>query len=331
MKSGWLAAVAVMTACVPVGFSTEESGLHMSDVSMSADGYLGLTFDYTEDLVGSVWAVYVCDVTDVGALGSWERLGESLVLGHDLQTTWEDGTEVRECTARLYLLRRVVDADHGHAPEALVLRARAAPDAQDVVQVDVLDPDEVARLFAVGFDSSEGFTPGSLDEQHHWTCVGEVVIQQDRVKAGDQAVVLRGKEARMTRKVISEGGTKATIEMSVYIDSKAGLQTTGITMPKRTSASISFHPKRGFFAYDGNGEGGGAWKLVPDSLFLDQWVQVVIENDYEAKTWDITIQDQGRLVGLGFRNNDLEHIEEINLYAGNNKEMLIDSIRVVEE
>ncbi len=324
--------LALVAAAAPAGDGASPQ-LGIATAEISADGQFGLTLEFDASLAGSVWDVYSSDAEDQDTEAWNWRLAESgLTLDETGRQTWIDIGQggrlpVADVPLRFYLIRKRTVAG-GAPPSVLVIRTVSEPvpgAAEYRVEVSTLDADQAAALFATRFDADEGFVPGALHEQVGWTASGDVMVDPSAPHAGDHSVRLRGENSRM-RRAVTVAGDVVRIEMSLYVSSTSGVQRAEAELPPRVSSSIAFHPRIGFYAFDGDGVGGGRWIVVPDSAHVDQWVRVVVENDYRAKQWSIVVQDGEPLTGLGFRNAELEALEEINFYSGNNREMLVDSI-----
>ena len=309
------------------------SQLGIASAEITGDRQFGLTLEFNALLAGSVWDVYSSDAEDHDTEAWNWRLAESgLTLDDTGRQTWIDAGQggrlpVADVPLRFYLLRKRTVAGEA-PPPVLVIRTVSEPlpgAAEYRVEVSTLDAEHAAALFATRFDADEGFVPGALHKQVGWTATGDVMVDPSAPHAGDHAVRLRGENSRM-RRFVTVAGDGVRIEMSIYVSSTSGVQRAEAELPPRVSSSIAFHPRIGFYAFDGDGVGGGRWVVVPDSRHVDQWVRVVVENNYSTKQWSIVVQDGEPLTGLGFRNAELAGLEEINFYSGNNREMLVDSI-----
>ena len=93
-------------------------------------------------------------------------------------------------------------------------------------------------------------------------------------------------------------------------------------------------------AFDGSGNGGGDWVVVPNSLLSDQWIEVRIATFYSLSgapdhTWRIKVfDDTGILVGtlsdLGFKDNDVDRTGSLHFDNGADNGHYLDEITIQE-
>jgi hypothetical protein len=96
------------------------------------------------------------------------------------------------------------------------------------------------------------------------------------------------------------------------------LQTLGSVseplVPTGKASSIVFcNASNGIWALDGNGNGGGSYVSVLDPLPTGQFVRVSIRQDFSANEYDVWIDGTPLAAGLGFKDDDVEQINTVEL------------------
>ena len=104
-------------------------------------------------------------------------------------------------------------------------------------------------------------------------------------------------------------------------------------LPDTASTLLCFDPTRGLMAFDGDGGGNGEWKLVSDSLLIDQWVEITVILNYSRsgfaeKTWGVSIAGHGSLTGLGFKNNSVGKLNGIRIKGDAENPNYLDNLNI---
>lgn len=287
-------------------------------------GALELRLACPESLHGTAWQIYGCEpgAGDQGSL--WRPLGSPVTLSENEQRV---AVPESDESVSFYLLRR---ADGSGMVEAQVMRLSRvpAPDGNAaLIRIEMLNAEQTHVLFETRFETAEGYRLGALSQKAGWSVFGEVVVATAPNSDG-QSIRLSGPAARLSR-VLETGESTVRVEYALYVSSTGVVKAASQPeRPPKRSSSIGYHPSHGFLAFDGDGNGGGRWVLVPDSKFFDQWVRVAFDLDYGTKAWSIAINDDVLLEGLGFRDAELESFREMHVYPGDGYEMFVDDVRV---
>lgn len=176
--------------------------------------------------------------------------------------------------------------------------------------------DNGVLLYSTGFEPSpaENYVLGALNGQDNWTA-NEPVMVQNQVKLEEQAVGVNGFDVEISRQFTSSA--EAVKNTFNFYFSSTGVFPPA-NLPETASTLLCFDPSRGLMAFDGDGSGNGEWELVPDSLLIDQWVEITVTLNYSRaefseKTWGVSIAGHGSLTGLGFKNNSVDKLNSIQI------------------
>lgn len=162
------------------------------------------------------------------------------------------------------------------------------------------------------------FTVGNLDGQDEWKNLSDPE-NAAFVQAETPEVVFRGSQSLVIEPASVIGrDLSAPSEQVVYVDGfyrgptvEAAPDPIQITEPG--SALILFHKTDGIMALDGDGLGDGDWTASGVPVSNDSLQRITIRQDYTSSTWDLYIDGELRLSGLGFKNNTVATLSGINI------------------
>lgn len=168
--------------------------------------------------------------------------------------------------------------------------------------------------YTTDFESSEGYTLGSLQGQNTWQVPqGAANVVNTAAFSGTQSVSLL---ASTPPTVVSQSFSQFTGQQIIFVDFYAKPTanadvTQGTIIDAGTSrAGFATVASSGtIYAFDGDGTGGGSWVATTASVPIDQfgqsqnWIRFTFRQDYSAKLWSLYVN--GALVdyNLGFRDN----------------------------
>ena len=193
--------------------------------------------------------------------------------------------------------------------------------------------------FATGFESTEGYSLGSLAAQNGWTVPqGSAVITNDTAYAGTFSVGL----------LTSSGPTKISHDFAAfsggtvtYVDfwarpSVAYVRTDSTTVSADGSifSLVRLDSSGHLVVFDGDGSGGGRWVSTGRSVALNRsgqastWVRFTVRQDYSTKKWDLWIDDQLALVDLGLKDNTQTYLSQFSVLSSGLATGYLDNLAI---
>lgn len=163
--------------------------------------------------------------------------------------------------------------------------------------------------YSSGFEQPT-FTVGPLP-QDGWTAVaGAPAIQNSVVFEGSQSL-----------EVPSGGATEKTFTTSagqtLWLDGRTRVTpedgAPDPTLLRDGSTFLFFDSTLGILGLDGDGSGSGTWLQTGVNPAAGTWVRITIKMDFTAKDWDIYIDENLELSGLGFRNNTIDRLNGFSI------------------
>jgi len=151
---------------------------------------------------------------------------------------------------------------------------------------------------------------------------------------GDTAVAA-GTSPTELRYVLSAAGAS-----TVWVDFRARYQPPRFGMPgghPSTNAIAPWQPS--FFAvnsegqvvaYDGDGNGGGAWVVAPDVTIagMNGYDRFTIKQDYSQREWDLYVNEVKVLDDLGFSRPGIAEFSCFSFHSGWGGMSYLDTVRV---
>lgn len=211
----------------------------------------------------------------------------------------------------------------------------------DWVRVDVSAYDQGAELWKcrvdgmydferleTGFEVSEGFSPGILDGQGGFSATQGVEVSSSNPAAGSLGVRLADYGDEFSASYPGHHSPHAEVAMEVHIDSEAEFLDDPSLFPENVATVVTFDPARGLIAWDGDGEGGGAWATAAGTLGLaNQYVELRVQIDYEEQTWRLLVDGVEKLTGLGLHQTT-DALSQVGLGNRNRRELVADGYRM---
>jgi chitodextrinase/alpha-tubulin suppressor-like RCC1 family protein len=169
--------------------------------------------------------------------------------------------------------------------------------------------------YTTDFESSEGYTLGSLNGQFGWAVTsGTATVVDANAASGTQSVALEaGPTAAQVNQEFGSGSPNPSI---VFVDFMAqpatGADPSTSTMFDVDAARVAFVQNGAIGqmqVLNGDGEGAGVWQPVGPALPLDasgiatSWHRLTLRLDYTMQTWDFYVDGAMVACDLGFRLN----------------------------
>ena len=162
------------------------------------------------------------------------------------------------------------------------------------------------------------FSVGNLDGQGGWENVSDPA-GAGSIQSSENSGIQSGTQSLMIEAASVVGRTfAATSEQIIYVDGYYRGPTVDF-IPDATqmedpgSSLILFHVSNGIMGLDGDGLGGGDWTLSGIPVSSDTLQRITIRQDYSTQTWDLYVDGQKVLEGLGFKNNTVTRLSGINI------------------
>lgn len=165
--------------------------------------------------------------------------------------------------------------------------------------------------YSTGFESAEGFSAGSysaestIDSGGVWTVeTGTAEVITSVVREGQQSLmVTAGGSVDADAQAIT-GDSNSVMWLQGYYQAMPQSEDPDlaeITQP--SSALMYFNDTEGIMVYDGS---QSDWVSVQSSVVADQWYLITIRLDFNSQTWDIFVDNQLKMTGIGFKDQVTE-------------------------
>lgn len=164
--------------------------------------------------------------------------------------------------------------------------------------------------YATGFESADGFSPGPLHGQQGWMAEGGAEVEQSHARSGDQTLAVGSDTVR--HNFVGSADSYA-IDCWIYLSGQSAFPPSGNDYPVLASTMIGFDPAQGIMALDGDGNGGGEWVAAPGTLLINTWAKIRIEQDYTTSIWNLWVNDDLKMTGLGFRHDMLDRLHGVTV------------------
>ncbi len=206
--------------------------------------------------------------------------------------------------------------------------------------------------YVTDFEADEEYVPGSLDAQHGWSVTaGAAQVVTTDAAHGEQSVALAaGATAATVDREFGPGESNPTVVfIDLFAKPAAGAEASSGPLFDLDNARLGFVFNDGsgrYTALDGDGLGGGTWKIQDPVLPLDgnntalAWCRVTARLDYTARTWDFFLDgrlldaglkfrygESGRFGAISFRGDTVAATGLDDLYAGADNPLYLDSDR----
>lgn len=176
--------------------------------------------------------------------------------------------------------------------------------------------------YLTGFESSEGFSPGSLDGQGPWFVdAGTSTVQSTTTAHGSQAVRL---DPGAGIGVSITGAVGAVVWVDTFVRTSGTANPPDLGSMSARSSVVHFSSTSGIQALDGNGGGGGSF--VSTGVFPDgnAFRRITMRQDYSAREWDIWIDGELKASDLGFKDDSIDRLSGLRQYS--EQEAYLDSV-----
>lgn len=267
--------------------------------------------------------------------GTWVGSGMMIPAG-----TWFELAVVVDFAAKRWSCAvngKVALHEMGFHSDALVgfrsleLAANAQDTLVDELTTSASQPSPVGSqppLFDVpsglGFEPAEGYVTGDLAGQNGWAVdTGQAEVWTRTVHSGVQSARI-APGGQISHGIVS-GQPRATF--------RAFLQAAPSGPPDLPAigqaAVLYLDPVLGLTGLDGNGRGGGTWVGSGVSFAVGKWYEVILDLDFETKTWNCQVDGKTVLSGLHFQSDQVVALGTL-CAAANNGDTLLDEARFVD-
>ncbi len=168
--------------------------------------------------------------------------------------------------------------------------------------------------FVTGFETTDtpAYTTGNLDGQGtagSWTVLGgSVNVQTSVVSRGEQAVHANSGSAEVATSVSNN-----VVWTDFFIRTSGSANAPAI--PADSYSAVLFFDDTGQLqALDGDGSGGGSFTVITNLPGM-QFSRVSIRKDFAAKTYDVWVGGVEAATGYGFKNNDREQVNAVQIVS----------------
>ena len=172
--------------------------------------------------------------------------------------------------------------------------------------------------WAVGFETNEGYTAGTLQGQQGWNILeGSASIQTQVVSAGSQAAMLGGvggpEPSAIEHFFVGPTGVVVWTDMKIHV--VPGLLPSVGTNAWRIAAMIAVDNELNLAGYDG---GSARWVSATNSPALDpsQWLHLTVRKDYASRTWSLFRDGAPVLQNLGFADETVNQSSRLSIRGG---------------
>jgi len=234
-----------------------------------------------------------------------------------------------------------------------VLTATAQSGTQTTSISVNINPPPSSYIYTTDFEASEGYAPGSLDQQLGWgVAQGSASISSQDAFSRSQSVALA---AATTPAQIIQTFPATSGENIVYVDffAKPSAETdiTKSTIFDVGSARFAFllntntdgFPLGVLEVFNGDGQGGGQWvrpsfpessparNLNPIFGFNHQskyWIRLTARLDFTHKTWDLYQNGLMVAADLNFRDNSSTYLSSFTVTGDGHAATALDALSV---
>ncbi len=185
---------------------------------------------------------------------------------------------------------------------------------------NVLDSVRSATAFQDLNESFEDFELGNLPQRGWIDSMGDTTVTTGSAYSGQKS--LHVTEEAEADKLIYPGESD-----SVWFESrvKLGLLAADDTsLPSSPATAVLRFSNFGILAFDGNGSGGGEWRRFQVNQQSDTWLKIGIRLDYSSNLWELYVNGQKALEGLGFVDNSARRLHGMKFKG----EQLLDDVLV---
>ncbi|MBI2517439.1 MAG: hypothetical protein HYV95_11070 [Opitutae bacterium] len=193
---------------------------------------------------------------------------------------------------------------------------------------------------AIDFEIAEGFISGALNGQKGWSTSETVVLNSDSAWSGRMGVFLPASTTPVSvTKYFSKPDNQSIIFADFAASGKVAASAPEGLLFDLGGARVAM-VKNGtfaeFYAFNGNGVGGGTWRHVEYNyqVYLNadgtlQWTpEFGLRFDFLAKKWDLTVDGLVVAADLGLVDNAIGYLDRFTLYGNATEPGMLDVLRV---
>ena len=191
--------------------------------------------------------------------------------------------------------------------------------------------------YAVGFESADNFSTGSLGGQRGWILTqGSADVTTSTFQAGARSLVLSsGGTAAKVSQVFLESGAPNVTFLDLYIAPVAAGSASASMVVETESAKVGFQIAGGqgaIYSFDGVGSNtwvdSGARFPINGSNQSTNWLHLTIREDYVNKKWDVYLDGQLIDYDLAFSNTSEAFFRQLTFNGVTSANAYVDSLAV---
>jgi hypothetical protein len=178
--------------------------------------------------------------------------------------------------------------------------------------------------YTTGFETSDGFTLGSLHAQQGWVVpLGSASVSTTQAQSGSNGIKLNpGTQLADVKKYFSQSQNWAFVD--VYARPVAASTAVNSSLIDYGSSRIGFVTTSGqgaIYIYDGNGTGSGTWVDTNIRFAIDgsgqstQWIRLTVRHDYSAHKWDLYVNGVMADYDCGMVSNTATTFTDLNWWG----------------
>ncbi len=158
----------------------------------------------------------------------------------------------------------------------------------------------VAIIFSSSFESSEGFSPGDLNNQSSWLVdQGTATVSTQEASEGEQSVEVEESDPfTQIRLPLNSVQGEAILFIDLHVKPVAtSIEEANefVDLDGALAGFFKIDDQGEIYVLDGNGSGGGDWvatghqvSLTNDAL-ANNWIHLTFRQDFEDQLWDLYI------------------------------------------
>ena len=193
--------------------------------------------------------------------------------------------------------------------------------------------------YLAGFESSEGFSTGSVNGQRGWSLVqGSASVSSADASAGSNSLTLSsGGTAAIVQQGFLVSSSPSVIFIDLYAKPVAASAAANSSIIQTESAQIGFQLSGGqgeVYVFDGVGsntwDATGVFFPINGSNQASSWLRLTIRADYTNKKWDLYVNGVLADYDLAFLSNSETFFRKLALNGVTSATTYIDAIAAQE-
>ena len=196
--------------------------------------------------------------------------------------------------------------------------------------------------YITGFEPTDGFKDGNLDQQGGWTVdAGTATIERNSGREGSQGLTIQPStpHGQVSLRLAQPAAEESGIIFSDFYIRPAASADQDDSQFADVDGAIT-----GFFKIDrggelqvlnGNGENGGAWQptgvtfaTAADSDLSEDWIRLTLRQDFIGKVWDLFVNGKAVAWNLGFWSNEAKALDHFSIMGHSSFPLHFDNLHI---